>query len=345
MLRHDLEARGAQGPERLISVRSRLGRGWVTTADSQRPARLGSPGTTTRTSAVPGGTERVDELEASVFDVRDLEVPAERGDWGAAPDAVRAACALLVSLVALAVLRAWMVLAEWPEFLRVYGRDRAPGHGIRLPAGRWPSCTRPGSGARCSTWAWCWPMLPAGPRRAAPGQRVPHVRGGAGGRPAAGHPGVAGLPRAVVLPGGDRMLALAALTLVLLLLRRRTCHAPAPGAGNLHESLPVQRAQPPRPAPPTWPESLKELAETFRQALPSRPASGTSVTHQTDTADIDVRLVGSAPWLPRTTDGTSPRCRCPGRSLAVLALLGALLAAPPASSGPGRRAHARAGHP
>ena len=36
---------------------------------------------------------------------------------------MRAACALLVSLTALAGLRAWMVLGEWHEFLRAYGRS------------------------------------------------------------------------------------------------------------------------------------------------------------------------------------------------------------------------------
>ena len=87
-----------------------------------------------------------------MFDVRDLEVPPERGDWGSAPDGVRAACALLVSLTALAVLRAWMVLGEWHEFLRAYGRS----HHLDMTsdAGWTESALRPpGSGARCSTSA------------------------------------------------------------------------------------------------------------------------------------------------------------------------------------------------
>lgn len=54
-------------------------------------------------------------------DVRDLEVASVGGGVDSTPDAVRAACALLVPLVALMVLRVWMVGFEWPAFVRAYG--------------------------------------------------------------------------------------------------------------------------------------------------------------------------------------------------------------------------------
>jgi hypothetical protein len=189
-----------------------------------------------------------------VFDVRDLEVRAERGDWGAAPDAVRSACALLVSLVALAVLRAWMVLAEWPEFMRVYGRNRHLDMGsasgwtmaeLHTP-GQWSALLDLGV-----VLASC--LLVLGVLH-----RVSECR-------------TFGVVLAVALlldtlsslaypvPWfylvATSMLALAALVLVVLLLRRRTAMHLRPEPGNLHESVPVVRAQPPRPTPPTWPGS------------------------------------------------------------------------------------------
>ena len=49
------------------------------------------------------------------------------------PDALRAACTLLVPLVALAVLRVWMVVAEWPAFVAAFGHAR--GLDMRTTAG------------------------------------------------------------------------------------------------------------------------------------------------------------------------------------------------------------------
>ncbi len=37
------------------------------------------------------------------------------------PDALRAACGLLVLLLPLCALRVWMVAAQWPQFVRAYG--------------------------------------------------------------------------------------------------------------------------------------------------------------------------------------------------------------------------------
>ncbi|MGN6301462.1 MAG: hypothetical protein ACTHN8_10275 [Angustibacter sp.] len=54
-------------------------------------------------------------------DVRDLEVASVGGGADTTPDAVRAACGLLVPLVALMALRVWMVGFEWPAFVRSYG--------------------------------------------------------------------------------------------------------------------------------------------------------------------------------------------------------------------------------
>lgn len=54
-------------------------------------------------------------------DVRDLEVASVGGGAATTPDAVRAACALLVPLLALMALRVWMVAAEWPAFVHAYG--------------------------------------------------------------------------------------------------------------------------------------------------------------------------------------------------------------------------------
>ncbi len=70
---------------------------------------------------------------AAVVDVRDLEVPSAEGAWGAAPDAVRSAVALLVPLVASAALRVWMVLTQWPAFERAFGD--AHGLDMTTPAG------------------------------------------------------------------------------------------------------------------------------------------------------------------------------------------------------------------
>jgi hypothetical protein len=56
-----------------------------------------------------------------VRDVRDLEVASVGGGADTTPDAVRAACGLLVPLVALMLLRVWMVGFEWPAFVRAYG--------------------------------------------------------------------------------------------------------------------------------------------------------------------------------------------------------------------------------
>jgi hypothetical protein len=56
-----------------------------------------------------------------VRDVRDLEVASVGGGADTTPDAVRAACALLGPLVALMVLRVWMVGFEWPAFVLAYG--------------------------------------------------------------------------------------------------------------------------------------------------------------------------------------------------------------------------------
>jgi hypothetical protein len=58
-----------------------------------------------------------------VLDVRDLEVPSVDGVWDWTPDALRAACTLLVPLAGLAVLRVWMVATQWHEFVRVFGRS------------------------------------------------------------------------------------------------------------------------------------------------------------------------------------------------------------------------------
>lgn len=68
-----------------------------------------------------------------MVDVRDLEVPPSHGAWDAAPDAVRAGVALLVPLAALALLRVWMVLTQWPAFERAFGR--AHGLDMTTPAG------------------------------------------------------------------------------------------------------------------------------------------------------------------------------------------------------------------
>lgn len=66
-------------------------------------------------------------------DVRDLEVASVGGGADTTPDAVRAACALLLPLVALMLLRVWMVGFEWPAFVRAYGR--AHGLDTAVPSG------------------------------------------------------------------------------------------------------------------------------------------------------------------------------------------------------------------
>lgn len=54
-------------------------------------------------------------------DVRDLEVASVGGGSDTTPDALGAACALLVLLLPLCALRVWMVASEWPQFVRAYG--------------------------------------------------------------------------------------------------------------------------------------------------------------------------------------------------------------------------------
>ena len=66
-------------------------------------------------------------------DVRDLEVASVGGGADTTPDAVRAACGLLVPLVALMLLRVWMVAVEWPAFVRAYGS--AHGLDMNSPSG------------------------------------------------------------------------------------------------------------------------------------------------------------------------------------------------------------------
>jgi hypothetical protein len=68
-----------------------------------------------------------------VRDVRDLEVASVGGGSDTTPDALRAACGLLVLMLPLCVLRVWMVAAEWPQFVRAYGG--AEGLDMRSSAG------------------------------------------------------------------------------------------------------------------------------------------------------------------------------------------------------------------
>lgn len=70
-------------------------------------------------------------------DVRDLEVASVGGGADTTPDAVRAACALLVPLVALMLLRVWMVGFEWPAFVQAYGT--AHGLDVAAPSGWVPA--------------------------------------------------------------------------------------------------------------------------------------------------------------------------------------------------------------
>ena len=191
-------------------------------------------------------------LEASVFDVRDLEVPAERGDWGAAPDAVRAACALLVSLTALAALRTWMVIGEWPEFLRAYGRthhlDMSSGAGwtmaeLRTP-GQWSAALDLG-------FVLLTIILVLGVLHRVSECRIFGVVVAVGllldSLASLAYP----VPWWYLV--ATSMLALGAFTLGLLLLRPATSMHLRPEPGSLREVLPVQRPVPPRPTPPTGP--------------------------------------------------------------------------------------------
>ena len=191
-----------------------------------------------------------------MFDVRDLEVPPERGDWGSAPDSVRAACALLVSLTALAALRAWMVLGEWHEFLRVYGRshhlDMTSEAGwtesaLRAP-GQWSAMLDLGlvliavllvlgvlhRSSECRTFGVVVAVAVTLDTLAPLAYPVPWWY--------------------VV---ASSMLALACTTLVLLLTRPRTTMHLRPEPLSHHERLleprPGPPPRPPRPNDPSWP--------------------------------------------------------------------------------------------
>lgn len=162
---------------------------------------------------------------------------------------MRAACALLVSLVALAALRLWMVAGQWPEFMRAYGRTR---HLDMSTAAGWAMAElhTPGQwsalldlGVVLVSCLLVFGVL----------HRVSECR-------TFGVVLAVGLlldslsSLAYPVPWfylvATCMLALAAATLLTLLLRPRTSMHLRTERANLHESLPLQWVDPPRRTPP-----------------------------------------------------------------------------------------------